>query len=323
MVPSLHPMSKTRPPDSGTHWAGYGIDPSDIAQEIKDGIQVVQGCFPSPALDNATGGIPFDVITSIAMFYDLESPIDFARAIKRHLAPRGVWIFEMSYMPEMLRLGSYDTICHEHLEYYSLAVIDFILRQSNLCLFDATLNDINGGSICCYATHMDNISWRNSGGDLRLHQLRNRESELSLDTDAPYLHFQQRAEDNRRNLRSLLLRLKSEGKKIHIYGASTKGNTILQFCGLDYSIIDFAADRNPDKHGARTLGTDIPILSEAESRALSPDYYLVLPWHFRNEFLVREREMLAAGVQMIFPLPEIEIVGGSRMPGAIASAVRA
>ena len=113
---------------------------------------------------------------------------------------------------------------------------------------------------------------------------------------------------HRDELRSLLKRLKLEGKTIHIYGASTKGNTILQFCGIDNTIIDYAADRNPDKHGARTLGTDIPIISEQESRALEPDYYLVLPWHFKEEFLKREEEMLAAGVGMIFPLPEIEVV---------------
>ena len=129
-----------------------------------------------------------------------------------------------------------------------------------------------------------------------------------LDTDAPYLEFQQRIDEEKEKLRALLLDLKSQGKRIHIYGASTKGNTILQFCGIDDSIIECAAERNPDKYGARTLGTNIPIVSEEESRAMSPDYYLVLPWHFKAEFVERERETLDKGVGLIFPLPTIDIV---------------
>jgi hypothetical protein len=112
-------------------------------------------------------------------------------------------------------------------------------------------------------------------------------------------------------LLSLLSGLKAEGKRIHIYGASTKGNTILQFCGIDHTLIDVASERNPDKYGARTLGTNISIVSEEDSRNMKPDYYLVLPWHFKNEFLQREKAALEAGVGFIFPLPEIAIVTSS------------
>jgi hypothetical protein len=129
-----------------------------------------------------------------------------------------------------------------------------------------------------------------------------------LDTDKPYKNFQDRINVHKEELLALLKKIKSEGKVIHIYGASTKGNTILQWCGIDHRIIDYAAERSPDKYGAFTLGTDIPIISEAESRAMKPDYYLVLPWHFRDEFIEREREILERGTQMIFPLPKIEIV---------------
>jgi hypothetical protein len=129
-----------------------------------------------------------------------------------------------------------------------------------------------------------------------------------LDTDKPYKNFQDRANVHRDELIALLKKLKTEGEKIHIYGASTKGNTILQWCGIDNRIIDYAAERNPDKFGARTLGTDIPIISEAESRKMNPDYYLVLPWHFKDEIIEREREILERGTQLIFPLPKIEII---------------
>jgi hypothetical protein len=138
--------------------------------------------------------------------------------------------------------------------------------------------------------------------------LRREEFDLELDTDKPYRHFQERIEAHKKELTTLLKNLKQQGKKIHIYGASTKGNTILQWCEIDNTIIDFAAERNPDKWGAKTIGTDIPIISEKESRKIKPDYYLVLPWHFKEEFVKREEGILREGTSMIFPLPTIEII---------------
>lgn len=287
----------------------YGIDPSDIAQEVTgENLQVIQDVFPSPQLSNLLGDRKIDIITSIAMFYDLEDPVAFCRNIEHLLSSEGIWAFEMSYMPRMLELNSYDTICHEHLEYYSLAVIEKILKLANLQLFDASFNDINGGSIRCFATHADSSKYNTSERQQFINQIRQQEFDLELDTDAPFLAFQQRIDKEKEALRSLLMDLRQQGKRIHIYGASTKGNTILQFCDIDNTFIECASERNPDKFGARTLGTNIPIVSETESRAMLPDYYLVLPWHFKTEFIEREKEMLDKGVGFIFPLPTIEIV---------------
>ncbi len=286
----------------------YGIDPSDVAQEIKGDITVIQDIFPSGELSDILKEAKLDIITSIAMFYDLENPIEFVKNIKAQLSPKGIWIFEMSYMPSMLKMNSYDTICHEHLEYYSLAVIEHILRQAGLKIFNVIENDINGGSIRCYATHEDNFAYKKDEYQQNIKQLRQQEFDLELDTDKPYKNFQDRINVHKQELINLLKDLKKQGKKIHIYGASTKGNTILQWCGIDNRIIDVAAERNPDKYGAYTIGTEIPIVSETESRAMKPDYYLVLPWHFKKEFIEREQEMLEAGVGLIFPLPNIEII---------------
>ncbi len=287
----------------------YGIDPSDISQEITgDNYTIIQDVFPSSELVNKTEDRKFDIITSIAMFYDLEEPVKFAREVKNLLAADGLWVFEMSYMPAMLKMNSYDTICHEHLEYYSLSVIEHILRQVGLKLVKVSHNDINGGSIRCYATHTGCFAYKNERFIQSIQEMRQHEFELELDTDKPYRNFQERINVNREELGSLLKALKNDGKRIHIYGASTKGNTLLQWCNIDNRIVDYAADRNPDKYGARTLGTDIPIISEEESRGMYPDYYLVLPWHFRKEFLDREKEMLEKGVGFIFPLPAIEII---------------
>ena len=289
----------------------FGIDPSDVAKEVKQA-KVVQDIFPSKKLKRLIGEEKVDIITSIAMFYDLEDPVSFAKSVKEYLAWDGVWIFEMSYMPKMLEMNSYDTICHEHLEYYSLAVIEYIMKQANLKIVKISFNDINGGSIRCVATHVENDLYDRVEYQNLIHETRQREFDLELDTDKPYIRFQERINLQKEKLYSLLKQLKEEGKKIHIYGASTKGNTILQWCDIDYRIIDYAAERNPDKYGAKTLGTDIPIISEEESRAMKPDYYLVLPWHFKEEFLEREKEMIEQGTGFIFPLPEVYVVKNSK-----------
>jgi len=286
-----------------------GVDPSNIAQSFCGAIELVHDFFPSAAADAVLGEDRCDIVTSIAMFYDLEDPVAFVRALKSLLAPDGIWIFEMSYMPGMLSMNSYDTICHEHIEYYSLAVIERLLRMCGMKVVKVSFNDINGGSIRCYATHQESRRHALPEAQEAIAKVRTEEFELALDTDRPYRSFQERIEKHRANLNILLRDLKRDGKRIHIYGASTKGNTILQWCGIDSSIIDYAADRNPEKWGARTIGSDIPIISEEDSRKLGPDYYLVLPWHFRAEFLERERETMAAGTKLIFPLPEIEVAG--------------
>jgi hypothetical protein len=287
-----------------------GVDPSDIAREAAGEIEVVNDFFPSPALQQLLGDQRCDSITSIAMFYDLEDPVRFVQHIKKLLSENGIWIFEMSYMPAMLAMNSYDTICHEHIEYYSFAVIERLLGMCGLKVVDVAFNDINGGSLRCCATHKDCQKHNDPICLATIDGVRRKEFDLELDTDKPYRGFQGRIELHRQELSRRLKDLKRNGKNIHVYGASTKGNTILQWCGIDSSVIACAADRNPEKFGARTIGTDIPIISEEESRAMNPDYYLVLPWHFREEFVQREAETLARGAKFIFPLPEIEIVGG-------------
>lgn len=295
-------------------FARLGVDPSDVAQQVPPPAVVFQDTFPSSELTKYLAGNKCDIVTSIAMFYDLEDPVAFCRSVKEILSSTGIWIFEMSYMPSMLAMNSYDTICHEHLEYYSLAVIEYVLKQAGLKVFNAEQNSINGGSLRCYATHHDNFNYKSADFSRNLMEMRQAEFDLELDTDRPYRNFQDHINVHREELVKLLKDLKKQGKKVHIYGASTKGNTILQWCGIDNRIIDVAAERNPDKYGALTLGTEIPIVSEAESRAMKPDYYLVLPWHFKEEFIERERETLRQGTSFIFPLPTVQIMTAAQLP---------
>jgi hypothetical protein len=290
-------------------WKLFGIDPSDIAQEVKGEVTVFQDTFPSNLLRRNLGGQRFEIITSIAMFYDLEDPVSFVSEIHSLLSQNGLWIVEMSYMPTMLEMNSYDTICHEHLEYYSLSVLENLFHSCGLKIVRADLNAINGGSLRCYVTHESCDEYHQTDWICAIRELRRQEFDHELDTDKPYKAFQDRINLHREELVSLIKQLRRDGKKIHIYGASTKGNTILQWCNLDCRVIQCAAERNPDKYGAMTLGTDIPIVSEDHSRAMLPDYYLVLPWHFKDEFLEREKPTLEKGVGFIFPLPRIEVVG--------------
>lgn len=301
----------------------FGVDPSDIAREISGEVTVVNSVFPSQIANHVLAKKSFDVITSIAMFYDLEDPVEFSVAIQKLLNPDGIWILEVSYLPIMLEQNSFDTICHEHLEYYSLAVLEHIAQKSNLRIFNVELNAINGGSIRCYLCHADNASYDTETSKATLHQLRISEFDKALDTDRPYRDFQDRIEALKIGLLEFLRKAKQAGKTIHVYGASTKGNVLLQWCGIDNSMVDFAADRNPLKVGAHTLGTEIPIIDESDSRAMNPDFYLVLPWHFKKEFLERERDTIVDGASFIFPLPELSIVSRENFDEQLADAAGA
>lgn len=282
------------------------IDPSDILRRSSlPNTHAINDLFPTRKLEAAWR---FDAITSIAMFYDLEDPISFVREIEARLTDEGIWCVEVAYLPDTLRQVSYDTIVGEHLEYYTLSSLEYILRAAGMRPFKAELNDTNGGSIKLWACKDICFRYDTESENAKLTDLRINEFDLALDTDAPYEMFRSKVRIQRDTLRTLISDIRARGQTIHLYGASTKMNTLLQYCGLDHRDIPFAAERSPEKVGARTLGTGIPIISEAESRALRPDYYLVGPWHFRTEILAREVTAREQGVRFIFPLPNVEIV---------------
>ena len=196
-------------------------------------------------------------ITSVAMFYDLEDPAAFVRDVAECLAEDGVWVMELHYLPTMLETNAFDVIVHEHLEYYSLAVIERLLAQAGLSATAAELNEVNGGSIRLFISHAGRRTAATEA-TARLQELRVREFEMALDSPAPYESFSTNVERIRRELKDFCESVTAEGKTIHIYGASTKGNTILQSAGLDRRLIPYAADRNPDKWGSKTIATEHP-----------------------------------------------------------------
>jgi C-methyltransferase-like protein/methyltransferase family protein/putative zinc binding protein len=297
-----------------------GFDPSDVGRyAVAKGYDVVRDFYSYEHLRRRHVDRKARIITSIAMFYDLEYPRAFVEGVARALADDGVWVMELHYLPSMLEMNQFDAIVHEHLEYYSLAVIERLLGEAGLRVVRASLNDINGGSVRLFIRNAAHFAPEGEDAET-LQQLRVKEFEMALDAPEPYERFAAATERVREDLATVCRGLVEEGKTIHIYGASTKGNTILQYVGIDQTLVPYAADRNPDKHGSETIGTKIPIISEERSRELQPDYYLALPWHFLDEFLDRESEFLERGGQFIVPMPQVHIVSNTREAELVSQA---
>jgi hypothetical protein len=286
-----------------------GIDPTGVKFRsfYSDGISLIAEFFSAERYRAQFGDRKASIVTSIAMFYDLEAPMTFVRDVASILSEDGIWHFEQSYMPSMLRMNSYDTICHEHLEYYSLGPIVRMLDRCGLRLLDVQMNAVNGGSFAASAVKRGSTLRSNTRV---IEWLLGQEERMGLHTPRPFRQFEERVFEHRADLVRLVRSIRADGLTIAGYGASTKGNVLLQFCGFGPDDIALIAEVNPDKFGRYTPGTGIPIVSETEARAMKPDYFLVLPWHFKDGILAREAEYLSQGGRMIFPLPEIEIVGG-------------
>lgn len=283
-----------------------GIDPTSKKYEnyYPENIKLIVDFFSSDKFKSIHPNKKAKIITSIAMFYDLDEPMEFVKQVKDVLHQDGIWICEQSYMPRMLEINSFDTICQEHLEYYSLKQIEWMLSKVGLKVFDISFNDVNGGSFRLYICHDSNN--RNINSDVQ--KVREYERNLELHTRKPYSEFVKRVEVIKIKLKDFLITEKLNHKKIHLYGASTKGNVLIQYLGIDKNICEAAAERNEFKWGKKTPGTDIPIISEDDSRKAHPHYYLVLPWHFKSGFIEREKEFLIQGGRFIFPLPYPEVV---------------
>lgn len=284
-----------------------GIDPTgnQFIDYYTDGLELVSDFFSAKAFRTIYPNQNAKIITSIAMFYDLESPKTFVAEVESILDLEGIWHFEQSYMPSMLQLNSYDTTCHEHLEYYSLEVVKTLLEDGGLRIIDVQINSVNGESFAVTAAKQFS---KHKSNDTEITWLLEQERKLELKTLAPYRKFEERVFRHRDNLTNLIKALTADGKLVIGYGASTKGNVILQFCKFTAHDLPFIAEINPNKYGSYTPGTLIPIISELQAKAMKPDYMLVLPWHFKHSIIQREQEYLGRGGKLIIPLPEIEII---------------
>lgn len=284
-----------------------GIDPTatKFAKYYRPHIKVVPDFFSANAFFQASGGVPASIVSSVAMFYDLDRPMDFVRDVHAVLRDGGLWHFEQSYLPLMLETNSYDTICHEHIEYYSLGPVLWMLEKVGFSVVEITKNDVNGGSFAVTAAKVAQGAHQHAP---IVAEMLAEERALGLHTLEPFRRFAERVGKHRAALRAHLIQLKAEGKKVFGLGASTKGNVILQYCGIGPDLCECIAEVNEDKFGCFTPGTEIPIVSEAEAATRRPDYFLVLPWHFRKNLIPRAAPLLEKGAKLLFPLPEIDVV---------------
>jgi NDP-4-keto-2,6-dideoxyhexose 3-C-methyltransferase len=284
-----------------------GIDPSGekFREFYPRHAELIPELFSRQVFFERYGTRRAKVVTSLAMFYDLDSPTSFMRDVHDILADDGVWMIEQSYLPAMLEATSYDIICHEHLEYYSLRQIEWMAERAGLVVVTAELLPVWGGSLCVVLAKRSAPYRVDEAG---LARIRAREVELGLDTMTPYQEFADRVGRYREQLRDFLATSRKEGKLTLGYGASTKGNVILQYCGLGEEDLPCIGEMNREKHGAYTPGTGIPIVSQEAAKARHPDQLLVLPWIHRDGFVERERDFVAGGGRLVFPMPELSFV---------------
>jgi len=290
-----------------------GIDPSNVAREA-DCDFFANEFFSKNAYEQIVPSKKAKIITSIAMFYDLPDPHTFAEDVAACLEDDGVWIVQLSYTPLMLDQNAFDNICAEHLEYYTLQSLEYITKGTGFRIADVTLNDTNGGSCCVVLVKNSNELkhvplYLRQIGQYRLDSYRLLEKDRGYNDASQWAAFANRVSLERFALKDSINTWRAAGKTVYGYGASTKGNTLLQYYDLGPDDITAIAEKQPQKYGKLTAGSWIPIISEDELRAAKPDYVIVFPWHFKDTFLEREKELIESGTKFVFPLPTFEVIG--------------
>lgn len=275
-----------------------------LAKECKNNADVViNDYFNYKSFEKRMKRKKAHLITAISCFYDIPNPNTFMQDIVKILDKKGILVIQQNYLVEMLKRSAFDNIVHEHLEYYSLTSLQNLLALHNLEVFDVEQSNINGGSFRAY------ISFKNKRLiSKRVIQMQTYETQLNLEKEKIYRDFVKNINKNKLHLLSFINKLHKKGKKIYLYGASTRGNTLLQYYSLNKKLVPFAVERNSEKWGTRIASVGIPILSEDEARVKKPDYLLVLPWFFKEEFIEREKKYLGSGGHFIFPLPKFKVV---------------
>ncbi|MCL4418576.1 methyltransferase domain-containing protein [Patescibacteria group bacterium] len=282
-----------------------GVEPiTKFAKEAKKySDKVINDFFTYESFYDVFKNKKADIVTIISCFYDMEDPNKFVSDVKKIMKEDGICVIQQNYLIGMLKQNAFDNIVHEHLEYYSLLSLNNLLDKHGLEVFDVKLRDLNGGSFRTYIAFKGQKKITKA-----VEKLNKYEKRLGLNKKSVYLDFAKRIKNNKKKLFEFIKKENKNGKTIYIYGASTRGNTLLQYFGLDKSLIKKAIERNPEKWGKIIASVGIPIISEEEARRDKPDYMLILPWFFKKEFLRREGKYLKEGGHFIFPLPDLEII---------------
>lgn len=264
---------------------------------------VINDFFNYESYKDHAENVKVEIVTAIACFYDINDPNKFLSDVKKLLHKEGILVIAQNYLVGMLENNAFDNIVHEHLEYYSLLSLEKLMARHNLEVFDMEKTQINGGSFITFVSHKNTRPVEKS-----VLKWREYEKKLKLDDLKIYADFAKKVRKNSQDIFNLMTKLAKENKKVYVYGASTRGNTLLQYCNLNNNLIQAAVERNPEKWGKKISSLGIPIISERQARIQKPDYLLALPWFFKDEFLQREKNYLDSGGHFIFPLPKLEII---------------
>lgn len=283
-----------------------GFEPSNLYKEaVSEDTNIINDFFSFEAFKKIYSKEKCMVITSIAMFYDLEDPNKFVNDVAQCMDEQGIWIIQMAYLEPMIQLNGFDNVVHEHLEYYSLFSLVNLLSRHALEVFDVQMNDVYGGSFRIYIKHKKN---QKIITDPSVAELKFKEEQYGFTSIQTYIDFAARVEGIKNTIIKFINDENDKGKLIYGYGASTKGNTTLQFFGIDKNMISKIADRDTFKFGKRTVGTNLEIISEEQARKDRPDYFLILPWHLTDYFIEREREYILEGGKFIVPMPNPRVI---------------
>ena len=284
-----------------------GIDPliKKYKNQYKNINFGIQDFFSYKAIQKKKINKKFKIITALSMFYDLPNPNKFLEDVKKVLDKEGIFVLEHADLLSIIKNCQFDTICHEHLEYYSTKVIIELMNKNELRVFNLKANTINGGSMRYFICHKDS-KYKNNYR--KIDKILREEMKFKLDKPNTFSDFFKLINVQKKKLLKLINKIIKKKETIHGYGASTKGNVLLQYFGIYSNKISYIADRNPQKVNLYTPGTKIKIVSESFSRMCKPNYYLVLPWHFKKEIILREKKVIKDGSKFIFPLPKVKIV---------------
>lgn len=272
-----------------------------MAKKYSD--EVVNNFYTYEAYKKNTKNLKADIVTAISCFYDMEEPNKFVDDVKKIMKDDGIFVIQQNYLVKMLEINAFDNIVHEHLEYYSLLSLNYLLERHGMEVFDVQERELNGGS---FRTYIALKGKREISKNVL--KMQTYEKKLKLNNKKIYLDFAKRIKNEKEKIVNFIKKETKKGKKVYLYGASTRGNTMLQYFGLNNKYIKFAVERNPEKFGKIIASVGIPIISEEKARKDKPEYMLVLPWFFKIEFLQREKEYLKQGGHFIFPLPKFEVI---------------
>jgi C-methyltransferase C-terminal domain/Glycosyl transferase family 2/Methyltransferase domain len=292
------------------HLRRVGFEPARNIDwsHVDPGITVINDYFSAKPFEQRFPGAKAKAVGCNAMFYDLSDPNSFVADVKAILAPDGIWCIQLSYLPLMLTNMNFYDICHEHLSYYSLDALQKLMARNGLAVVDASTNAVNGGSLRAFITHADNARAFTEVGKRNLAALADQERALKLDQAQTYRDYFKQIEDLSTRVNKFLDQEIRGGGRIFGLGASTKGNVLLQLFGITKERMPYISERNPDKVGLRTLGTDFELISEERARDLRPSSMVVLPWYFKKEIVAREQDYLRQGGKLLFPMPYAHVV---------------